>query len=284
MPTARDTEGVYIINQASEVLDQMGQLREKRFDLDYDDPQRVIIQEEIDQYRERFFELMESLSEYRRPNGRISGMFSWMLAPLPSGMKDIAFDDNAKQELKALPSYRWVALGLVFGVIVAIATLSLLFPWLLISPLSVFMDSTSVSSGAQSAVMNVIVVAIGTFLLVAGLMSWQRLQDFTHTTALEEEKWFRSGAESWSWGQRAVSCVAFGACHIVNIIYPAVTLIVLSIAGGAFMWAYLREYKRSHDVTRATLASTRLHAMYNIYAGGFLVVGAIVLIVVAILL
>lgn len=283
MPTARDTEGVYIINQASEVLDQMGQLREKRFDLDYDDPQRIIIQEEIDQHRERFFELMESLSEYRRPNGRISGMFSWMLAPLPSGMKDTAFDDNAKQQLKALPSYRWAALGLVFGVIVAIATLSLLFPWLLISPLSVFMDSTSVSSGAQSAVMNVIVVAIGTFLLVAGLMSWQRLQDFTHTAALEEEKWFRSGAENWSWGQRAVSCVAFGTCHIVNIIYPAVTLIVLSIAGGAFMWAYLREYKRSHDVTRATLASTRLHAMYNTWAGGLLVVVAIGLLVATLL-
>lgn len=283
MPTARDTEGVYIINQASEVLDQMGQLREERFDLDYDDPQRIIIQEEIDQHRERFFELMESLSEYRRPNGRISGMFSWMLAPLPSGMPDTAFDDDAKQQLKTLPTYRWAALGLLVGVFATIITLSLLFPWLLISPLSVVMDSTSVSSGAQSVVMSVIIVAIGTFLLVTGLMSWRSLRDFAHVAALEEEKWFRSGAENWSWRQRAVSCVAFGACHIINIIYPAVSLMVLSVAGAAFMWAYLSEYRRSHDVTRATLASTRLHAMYNIYAGGLIVVVAIGLLVVTLL-
>lgn len=284
MATARDTEEVYIITQATEALQRANKLREVRANLEFDDPQWLLIQEEINLHTDRYLELIESLSEYRRPGGCIAGLFSSMLAPLPRGMKDITFNDDARQELKTLPSYRWVALGLLFGVVVTIVTVSLFAPWLLVSPLSVFMDSISLSEIIQSTVMGVIVVAIGTFMLAAGLMSWRNLRDFVYKFALEEEKWFRSGAENWSWRQRVVSCVAFGACHIVNIIYPAVTLIMLSIAGGAFMWAYLREYRRSHDVTRATLASTRLHAMYNIYAGGLIVVGAIVLIVVAILL
>ncbi|OYX43762.1 hypothetical protein B7Y94_00920 [Candidatus Saccharibacteria bacterium 32-49-12] len=48
------------------------------------------------------------------------------------------------------------------------------------------------------------------------------------------------------------------------------TLLALSLVGAVFMSAYLAEYRRSQDVERATLASTKLHAVYNSYALTFM--------------
>ena len=278
MGTKRISEEDRIIEQMGETLTEVLSKRAERARFDNSDPHRIIVEEDIRALLGRYEKLAESLSDYRRPNGRINGLFSRMLAPLPSGMKDIEFDDDARRQLKTLPTYRWTALGLLLGAVASILTLSKLFPWLLVSPLSIFMDSASVSSGTQSTVISVVTVTFGIILLATGLLSWRGLRDFVHSAALSEEKWFRSGAENWSWSQRAVSCVAFGACHILNIIYPLVTLMVLSAAGAVFMWAYLREYRSSQDVIRATLASTRLHAMYNIYAGCFLIVAVVLMV------
>lgn len=84
--------------------------------------------------------------------------------------------------------------------------------------------------------------------------------------ALREEQWFRSGSEAWTVRQRMTSCMVFGWIHIRNLIYPVVTLISLCYAGGAMVYVYQREFKRSNDITRATLAATKLHARYNVYA------------------
>lgn len=209
-------------------------------------------------------------AEYNRPKRGISGLFSKVLAPLPIGMKDTRINDEAESVMKTLPSYRFAALGLLIAVIGTVVTLSVLFPQLVISPLSLVLDTASVDATSQSNAIIVIVSIVVVIMAIAAIRSWRKTRRFIYRAAHDEEKWFRSGAENWTTRQRVVSCAAFGFCHVINLIYPLLTLVALSVAGAVFMMAYLAEYRRSGDVYRATLASTKLHAQYNIYAFGLL--------------
>lgn len=210
--------------------------------------------------------IKENQSYYRRPSGKITGLFTRVLGPLPSGLKDTDIDKDAEEVMASLPSYRFAAFGLLLGVITILITMSAMFPWLMISPLTLFMSATSVEQSIQPIVITVIVLVIVTLIVIAAFRAPAATRRFVYTAAHEEEKWFRSGAENWTPWQRIISCLSFGFCHVINIIYPFLTLAVLSLAGMAFMVAYLREYQRSNDTYRATLAATKLHARYNIYA------------------
>ncbi|MGO3701724.1 MAG: hypothetical protein ACTJG2_00830 [Candidatus Saccharimonadales bacterium] len=204
---------------------------------------------------------------YQRPNGYIVGLFSKMLAPLPNGMIDTKIDEKAEQTMKSLPAYWLTAILTLFGVIGSIIGLALVVPWLFVSPLSLVMSGASLENDTQSTVMMVIMCVI----VVAAVSILVRVRSFLYQAAHNEEKWFRSGAEQWTMRQRITSCFAFGTCHLINIIYPVATCLILSLVGAVFMATYLREYRRSHDTYRATMASTKLHARYNICAFSLLV-------------
>lgn len=77
-----------------------------------------------------------------------------------------------------------------------------------------------------------------------------------------EERMFRSGAEAWSRGRRALRVVQFGLIHAL-IGIPIGAALALSIGGAYFMAVYLRAFGQTHGGDQATLESTRAHTAYN---------------------
>jgi hypothetical protein len=77
-----------------------------------------------------------------------------------------------------------------------------------------------------------------------------------------EERMFRSGAQRWSFRQRAVKVVEFGLIHAVVGI-PIGVALALSVGGAYFMSVYLRSYALTKSSSEATLESTRAHTAYN---------------------
>lgn len=226
---------------------------------------------------------LDRLPRYKRPNGMISGVFTRVLAPLPKGMPDTDINDDTDEIMKSLPSYWGIAWGLLATFIVSVSVLSVMTPQLFVSPLSLvvgFMSTGSVSNESirTTTTNDTVILIVAVIVAVLGLYALRSRKSATrliYGLAHQEEKWFRSGAESWTIRQRIVSCLSFGLCHVINIIYPVVTLLLLSAVGAVFMATYLREYRRSHDTYRATLAATKLHARYNTcvfwFIGGVLV-------------
>lgn len=86
---------------------------------------------------------------------------------------------------------------------------------------------------------------------------------FFNRAALSEEQAFREGAEDWTLWQRIRSCLAFGAIHMVNLIYPLATILPLAVAGGFFMWMYLRAYRKTNFRRAALLEAAVYHRIYN---------------------
>lgn len=90
---------------------------------------------------------------------------------------------------------------------------------------------------------------------------------FTHgilsKSAVYEEQAFREGAENWSFTQRFVSCVVFGALHMINMIYSIAMILPLAFGGAVFMVEYLRVYRRTRSRRAAVLASSIVHRVYN---------------------
>ncbi len=80
--------------------------------------------------------------------------------------------------------------------------------------------------------------------------------------AYAEERLFRSGAEDWSRGKRALKTVQFGMIHAI-IGIPLGAALALSLGGAYFMWVYLRAHRRQHSRWAATLESTTAHTVYN---------------------
>lgn len=80
--------------------------------------------------------------------------------------------------------------------------------------------------------------------------------------AYAEERIFRSGAEDWSPGKRALKCVQFGMVHAL-IGIPIGAAMALSIGGAYFMRVYLRQYRVALSRRDATLESAAAHTAYN---------------------
>lgn len=212
----------------------------------------------------RLTELRSEDKAYRRPNGWWSGFISRWLGPLPEGFEDLEYD---RAEFQQAPSRWWLAglmVTLVLGSVVALTTL---FPTTGISPANAVLGQDLTTW---------LIVGLATGLLVAGVVAQARGQfsivAFISDLALEEELWFRLGAEKWSGRQRFASCVAFGLAHLLNLIYAMATLGMLVVVGAVLMLVYLHELRRTGDQRQAVVASAKLHANYNLIALGVLVV------------
>lgn len=84
--------------------------------------------------------------------------------------------------------------------------------------------------------------------------------------AEREEIAYRKGAEHWTNGQRAWSCVRFGFIHVWNIVIPFGFVIALMFGGAYLMIVYLRAYRRTHIQSYAVEVATRAHAAINMVA------------------
>ena len=274
-----DAHVVGLYSQILHALESKTTLMGERMTLDYDDPREIIIQSEIDKLNDQIDGLFGQINElerlaklYQRPQGFLARPFSSVLGPLPADMDRIdSRTDSSQEVIKSLPSYRLKALSALVMVVLLAAGLSYAIPALLISPLSLFMTTISVGQETQSSIMLGVLLVVCILTGILAIFKRKSFGGLIFQAALDEEMWFRSGAEKWSVRQRLVSCLSFGACHVLNLIYPLVMLLALSLVGAAFMAAYLAEYRRSQDVERATLASAKLHAVYNNYALTFIV-------------
>ncbi len=86
---------------------------------------------------------------------------------------------------------------------------------------------------------------------------------FFNKAAVYEEQAFREGSEHWNTGQRLMSCLAFGAIHLTNLIYPLATILPLALGGALFMFVYLRVYRQTKFRRSAVLAAALVHRVYN---------------------
>lgn len=233
-------------------------------------------------------EEMKDISDYRhqggfqRPNSGLAGLVSRPLGALPHRARLI---HPTAEKLATIRSYRWQGLTLLSLAIASIITLTLLVPALRTSPaiLAIKAGHELFGPGWVGTAAGMAMIFILFKLLASGTsMATYRNAKFWDSAAMSEEQWFRMGSESWSPSQRIYSCTAFGFIHIGNIIYPISSLIVVGLVGGVFMWTYLREYKRSGSVERATLASAKLHATYNRFSIIYIIVAITLVSIVAI--
>lgn len=220
---------------------------------------------------------------YERPDKGISGFFSRWLGPLPAKARKVDLSDDS---LASLPNYRLMGLAMVCAAIGLIITLALTVPWLVVSPAimlyRLFVPTFGIYGGVALTVISTIVLM--SFASHGYAIPSYEKGSLLDKAAASEEQWFRMGAESWSFGQRIVSCVSFGFMHIINIIYPITNLMVLSLMGAVLMAVYLKEYRRSNNTERAVLAATKLHAAYNRFAIAYLAVAASTAVIVSVFL
>jgi hypothetical protein len=77
-----------------------------------------------------------------------------------------------------------------------------------------------------------------------------------------EERWFRAGAEQWSWRRRTWKTLQFGLVHaLVGI--PVGAAFAISLAGAWFLRVYLRAVRTTGSQRDATLESATAHTAYN---------------------
>lgn len=215
----------------------------------------------------------EKCTKYERPTGRLYDILNAGLGPLPAQTK------FPKPVLHPHEKGKWsrriwalATLALVVSVAVGLYYLSPIFA---LSPFSVI-ESGAIWLLGDTWWASGLIFMIGGALLAYVVTRSPELKipyrdKILDIAAVREELWFRTGAESWSWWQRLYSCLAFGVVHIVNIIYPLASIGAIAVAGGVFMYVYLREYRRTRSRSMATLAATRFHATYNRYAFTLLV-------------
>ncbi len=77
-----------------------------------------------------------------------------------------------------------------------------------------------------------------------------------------EEMMFRLWAETWSTPKRVAKALLFGLVHAV-IGIPVGVALALSVGGGWFTLAYLREFRHTGSRRAALAESTRCHLAYN---------------------
>ncbi len=267
-------------NQIEKLQDSRYNLRKEMFDLEWDNHDVTDIQQRVgtleaeiqslEDERDVLFEELMDLHNvgpdgfFERPEDGFGGWLSKPLGPLPSCAKRVT---PSTENLETVGNYRIMGFVLFLCAVTCLITLVLTVPWTGISP------GLAILAGLEQILPWWLAMPCWLFtmyrlmkLLSRGIeMPWSKGKALDRA-AMYEEQWFRMGAESWSARQRIYSCLSFGAVHLANIIYPAASLIVVGCVGGVFMWAYLREYKRSGSYERAVLASTKLHAAYNRFA------------------
>jgi hypothetical protein len=223
-------------------------------------------------YAEWEEELKFHTEGFYRPTSRLIAPLNTRLGPLPKRMLVIQPTSEALAEVK---SYRLLAFAVMLAAIASLFTLVTLFPWMAISPYILTSKALLALTGSELVAQIGPQVVFLVLILKGGLTirNFPASGKFLDKRAMLEEQWFRAGAEAWTPGQRFYSCVAFGAVHVLNFIYPLASLLVVGmVLGGMALAVYLWEYRRSGDTRLATLASTKFHATYNRFAFTYLVV------------
>lgn len=247
----------------------------EEWELAYDDPgreafrvKREAIDQRMDEIQTELNKLRKAIAHarkfYRRPDQGLAGLMSRALGPLPEGTKVI---HPTKKNLDKVRSYRLPAFGLVLVAITSLILLTTFVPWMRTSPATLI-------TGLMTDWLGVGFGSIASFVLVILLLvflgrttNYNRYRGkFWDMAAMFEEQWFRTGAENWTTRQRITSNVMFGLVHVLNVIYPIASLLVVGLVGAVFMAVYLRAFKQTGSTKLATLASAKLHATYNRFA------------------
>ncbi len=202
---------------------------------------------------------------YERPHGKIGRIISRCLGPLPSyGVADLSLIDT-RFDWRMVPRYPRIACVCLAAAVLGIVSPMLwMLEWPRYSIISGVVALTGMPEIAQGIVLGVCggLYMLMLFRFIDKHESQGGWKGFLGP-AISEELWFRTGAEAWSWRQRAVSCVMFGLIHILNLLVPLRVGLALSLPGAVFIWIYLREYRRTGSVELATYTSGLFHAKYN---------------------
>lgn len=233
--------------------------------------ERRQLSKEAEALRARQREECEYLrTQFVRPTGGLANILNKWLGPLPPRTVMI---HPTREALKEVRSYWLLAAITLVVAIASLLALVVCVPGMSLSVYSVLYGAvSSVVSNETLAFVLTLVMCLWAARRLGFTMYHSYQGKFWDGAAMLEEQWFRTGAESWSWRQRIYSCVTFGLVHVVNIIYPIASLLVVGMVGGVMMLVYLREYRRSGDTRLATLASTKFHASYNRLAVAYMVV------------
>lgn len=169
----------------------------------------------------------------------------------------------SRDEFPEARRYRVLPYLTILVPIFFIISVSFVLPWAMLSPVTA---TGRAIGGNEGQIVTGQVVILALSLLVIGFFVFvgpKRVKMFLFEAALDEELWFRLGAESWLPGRRVRSCSQFGIAHFLNLIVAIATLGGLALVGGVFMWVYLREFRASGDPRQAAIVSAQFHATYN---------------------
>lgn len=210
---------------------------------------------------------------FERPQGGVyTTLLMWLMKMVPAPSRHIAYSFGDLRPRFRKVDYLW-ALPMLVGFVALVHVQLQIFPWLGYSVISGYF-----AIGEKAGLPGWAIVA-SFFIVLIWLSSWGgRRPGYTQTphtygllnnAALYEEQVWRENAHNWNFGQRLISCFTFGAIHMVNLIYPLATILPLTIAGGVFMFIYLRSYRRYrlegrvHARRDATFRAALAHRLYN---------------------
>lgn len=223
--------------------------------------------EESNEHMQRFRDAHRQAVE--RPHGGWIGAMCRGLGELPDLARPQRDEFTDLRQYRVLP---YLTLLILLGFIIITA---LLVPLAVLSPVTATGRAIGGDGGqlwASRIVVFVLTAVVLGFFVIKGVHGVKRA---LYRFALDEELWFRFGAENWSTWQRVRSCAQFGVAHLANLVLALVTLGGLAVVGRVFMWVYLREVRESGDPRRAAVVAAQFHATYNWGALMVLLCGAV---------
>lgn len=280
---ARETTGsdeVYLSSDTASIIDspELAKFLEVMTHWDHTGDGVPDCDEIIDTIMDTFWHTEEP-NEFHRP---YEGLYTkaLMKGMPPAPPRHIVFSFG---ELK--PRYRWYhyasAVPMIAAFIGLVYVQNLAFPWMKHSVISGFLagtDFVGLPGWAGIPLFIVLYVLYGRFVdeYRYGQSFSEHTYGFFNKAAVFEEQAFREGSEHWSFGQRIRSCLAFGAIHMVNLIYPLAAILPLALCGAAFMFVYLRAYRNTPFRRTAVLKAAVLHRVYNRIALGVMIIALLV--------
>lgn len=218
-------------------------------------------------------------NEFQRPH---EGLYTKaLMSTMPAApSRHIVFSFG---ELK--PRYRWYhyasAVPMLAAFIGSVYVQNEAFPWMKYSVISGFLAGTDFVglpgwAGIPLFIVLYLVYSKRVDEVDYGESFSKHTYGFFNKAAVFEEQAFREGSEHWSLGQRVRSCLAFGAIHMVNLIYPLAAILPLTLCGAVFMFVYLRAYRDTPFRRTAVLKAAVMHRVYNRIALAIMVVALLV--------
>ena len=185
---------------------------------------------------------------FERPKGGVyTGLLMKLLSVAPAPKRHIAYSFGELRKRFKKADYLW-AIPMLVGFIALVQVQIHYVPWLKYSVITGYFEI-----GKRLGLSETVVICSFVVLLVLFMKRGKRRSGRTETphtyglfnkAALYEEQVWREGSHRWGFTQRLISCFTFGAIHMVNLFYPLATILPLTIAGGIFMYIYLKAYRR----------------------------------------